>query len=209
MLKFAVVHYQPGPNWDFGLDYHSPETPGEPVTIEDTVFSLVQGPDRVLPSKFEQWTDKYDQFVGGIEKKDPKKEKVVVKPSPKRLACMTMDYDSTMAANPRDLQSLVNRAAMAGCSVHLVTSMAEPWRPMVERFCKIYSIKFSSMSFCPVRKSSNTAGWDAMMDDRIGDWKAGRIAGIGADIVVENNFIHINRIAKRLPKVITLRVVGE
>ena len=206
MLRLSVVHYQPGPNWDFGNDFVTPETPGEPVTIEDTVFSMVLGPDRVLPMKFEAWDEKYDQVGEAIKKKNPSGALVEVKEGPKRRACVAMDFNSAMAANPRELRRFMEKYSALGCEFHLVTSRHESEKPAVEWFCNMYGIKFSSSAFCPMPKSICQ---DLLMDVRVGAWKADRIKELGATAVIENNNLHTNIIITRLPEILIFRATGE
>lgn len=209
MLRLAVVHYQPGPNWDFsgdGSDVMAPSTPGQEVTIEDTPFSIILGPDRVLPMKFEAWDEKYDQVAEAFKKKDPSGALVTVKQEPKRRACVSMDLDGVMAANPRELQKLIEKYTNLGCEFHLVTSRHESERPVVESFCNMYGIKFVSMSFCPLPKSVCE---DLLMDVRVGAWKADRIEELGANAVIENRNIHTNIIANRMPGILIFRATGE
>lgn len=211
MIRFSVVHYQPGPNWDFGNDYSTPEQPGGPATIEDVVFSLVNGPDRVLPMKFEAWDERYDQAGGELKKKipQPKLDGVDVKKAPKRRASIAIDFNGPIAIDLYSAKKMMERVAKFGCEFHLVTGKTERVRKTIEEMCALHGIKFSSMNFYPVSSQREWPEWEAFAEGKVAGWKAQRLAELDVDILVDDNYGHIRHIVRSIPSIVVLRPVEE
>lgn len=199
MLKFSVVHVQPGP------------MRGDPVLYEpDHLSGIEEAHQYVGPMKFDSFFPYGGPGVGKEDEKEPKvdrknKPRVVVKENPKIVAAV--DFDLTLADFPSSLGDALKRAAKSGFEFHLVTGRMEKERCGIEIFCRRHGVVFSSMDFYPLPYRLDYLGRDLLMDARIGSWKAKRISELGATVAIDDNAIHIGQIVRRIPGIVVLKPV--
>lgn len=190
MLRLSVVHSPVGPQQGPGLD-EDLQSPG----LEDSV--MYPG-----ASVFEWWKP-YGGYGEDREQDVPGKGH-----APRRKAVYAIDFDGTVTLDPVFFRKLTRDVAAAGGECHLVTGRPEAERPQVVRYLKAYNIEFSGMHFYPVPYHRDWVAWDALMDARVGAWKARVIEEIGADVMVDDNPVYAARVVKRLPGITVLSPSG-
>ena len=216
MLRFSAVMMQPGPGRDFGV-YNPDISEGlDYPTIEDAVYSLMPGPDRVLPQKFELLEQNYDMTaedpssdIARQREHGPKMVgDVLVKREPKRTAKVMVDFDGTITLDPRRFSQAIKHAMKHGCEFHLVTGRPESQRKNVSGYCRMHGMEFSSMHFYPVEYSFKHSISESFMDSRIGNWKGKVAAQLRADAVIDDSLTCISRIKHFVPLIVALRAIG-
>ena len=197
MLKLAVIHGPEGPT-------QTMEGPDMVSGVEEA--AMYWGPKPYSRSLEETPTPE-------IPEKGPRLEKrrspsgVVVKRVPKK-ASIVFDYDGTVTSDPKWFAKEIASLMGKGYKCHLVTGRPPNEWHVVDAFCKLHGMKFSSINLYPFPYEFDWVKWDSLLDARIGAWKAGQVRELNATIIVDDNPIHIDRMMRGNPGIIALCPIG-
>ena len=215
MLKFAVVHSPAGPGKGPGLD-HTDQVPNIERSHQytgaekyESFFPYGGGGADHIDGSNAKLEEKDENVKKNNKKKNRKPSGVKVKKGPKRRACIGIDFDGTITADPDKFRKIINAARDSGATCHLVTGRPKEESDYVKGFCKSYGLEFESMNFYPVAYKYDPATWDMMMDSRIGVWKGEVLNYLSADIHVDDNMIQLSEISKKMPGIKLFTPVEE
>lgn len=198
MFKLAVVHSPVGPQKGPGLDDNL-QSPG----LEDS--HMYSG-----PRKYDYWDPYGGQGNDYFDETsiDPRRKRRRKKKHDPRASNVAIDFDGTITAAPRLIGQFMKSVAAAGGKCHLVTGRPYTDADLVMDFVNRYGMNFAEYHFYPIAYRIDWISWDTLLDVRIGRWKAGVLEKIKADVVVDDNLIHIDQIIKHLPGIFVLRPIG-
>ena len=198
MFKLAVVHSPVGPQMGPGLDVDI-QMPG----LEDS--HMYSG-----PRKYDYWDPYGGQGRDHFDETsiDPRRRKRRKKKHDPRASNVAIDFDGTITAAPRVIKQFMKSVQDAGGKCYLVTGRPYTDENKVKEFTGRYGMSFAECHFYPIAYRKDWINWDTLLDVRIGRWKAGILEKLKADVVVDDNLIHIDQIIKHLPDIFVLRPIG-
>lgn len=194
MLRLSVVHAPVGPQEGPGLD--------ENIQSEEESKVMYTGPQ------------KDDMFNGSdvTNGDDPEKSddspwhgvETMLKPR----GVVGIDFDGTVTADPWFFSRLVAGLRSKGWGVYLITGRSSKEEGDVISYCKRYAMAFDAYYFYPIPYRYDPNGRDAILEVRIGSWKADVLSNIKANVMIEDNDVFIRQIVSRLPRITVMKPVG-
>lgn len=198
MLRLSVVHAPVGPQEGPGLDDDIQSTDKEDSAMytgpqKDESFGTGGGDDSSNDVKNPGSDDSPWHGVSAMN-------------LPRSV--VGIDFDGTVTADPRFFSRLVAGLHEKGCKAYLITGRPYTERDNVESYCKRYALEFDAYYFYPFPYRHTSDGVDAILELKIGSWKADVLSSIKANLMIEDSDVFISQIVSRLPRITVMKPVG-